>query len=389
MLNYVYRATINEYRKMIRKHLILKGLFVVVSAFLLTGEAMAVRVKDLAGIRGMRDNQLTGFGIVVGLNGTGDSRESMMSRKPLRNALERMAISITPGEILGRSIAGVMVTATLPPFAKQGQKLDVTVSAVGDAISLRGGQLFVTPLRGHNRKVFAVAQGPVVGIPMGVELPAARAQIGSEVYEFDPRRSIVPTVGYIIGGGLVEREIDIDLNSRTRLFLNLKAPDFTTAFRLSKAVNKELGDGSSRAVDAGTVEISVPASYLGQTVELISRVENLEIEPDTIAKVVVDERTGTVVMGTNVRILPIAISFKNINIRIGDEPVALPENVEGEEAQPAALTSENNVILFKGGVDIKEVVDGLNKIGITNADLLEVLKSIKSAGALQAELIIK
>lgn len=374
---------------MIRRNLILEGLLLVVLVSLMTSEAMAVRVKDLAGIRGMRDNQLTGFGIVVGLNGTGDSRESLMSRKPLRNALERMAISITPGEILGRSIAGVMVTATLPPFAKQGQKLDVTVSAVGDAISLRGGQLFVTPLRGHNRKVFAVAQGPVVGIPMGVELPAARAQIGSEVYEFDPRRSIVPTVGYIIGGGLVEREIDIDLNSRTRLYLNLKEADFTTAFRLSKAVNKALGDGSSRAVDAGTVEISVPASYLGQTVELISRVENLEIEPDTIAKVVVDERTGTVVMGTNVRILPIAISFKNINIQIGEEPVALPENVEGEEAQPVTMPSENNVILFKGGVDIKEVVDGLNKIGITNADLLEVLKSIKSAGALQAELIIK
>ncbi len=360
---------------------------------LLASPLYAVRVKDLAGIRGMRDNQLSGFGIVVGLNGTGDSRESLMSRKPLRNALERMAISITPAEIKGRSIAGVMVTATLPPFAKQGQKLDVTVSAVGDAISLRGGILFVTPLRAHNREVFAVAQGPIVGIPMGVELPADRNQIGAAEYAFDPRRSIVPTVGFVNSGALVEREINIDLNSRTRLFLNLKDADFTTAFRLSKAINKALGDGSARAVDAGTIEVSVPASYLGQTVELISRVENLEIEPDTIAKVVLDERTGTVVMGTNVKILPIAISFGNLNIKIGDDipapvPVIAAQNVQGQQ-QPLQPTQENGVILFKGGVDIKEVVDGLNKIGISNADLLEVLKTIKSAGALQAELVIK
>ncbi|MBU2510917.1 flagellar basal body P-ring protein FlgI [bacterium] len=371
----------NHYTKI----LILIGLFCICS-----GQLYAVRVKDLAGIRGMRDNQLSGFGIVVGLNGTGDSQESLMSRKPLRNALERMAISITPNEIKGRSIAGVMVNATLPPFSKQGQKLDVTVSAVGDAISLRGGILFVTPLRGHNREVYAVAQGPIVGIPMGVELPTGRSQIGAAEYAFDPRRSIVPTVGFVIGGGLVEREIDIDLNSRTRLFLNLRDADFTTAFRLSKAINKSLGDGSARAVDAGTVEVSVPASYLGQAVELISRVENLEIEPDTIAKVVLDERTGTVVMGTNVKILPIAISFGNLNIKIGDEtpePVSVLQTAQREVPPPPVF--ENGVILFKGGVDIKEVVDGLNKIGISNADLLEVLRTIKSAGALQAELIIK
>ena len=208
--------------------------FTIIS--LMACQLWAVRVKDLAGIRGMRDNQLTGFGIVVGLNGTGDSRDSLMSRKPLRNALERMAISITPNEIKGRSIAGVMVTATLPPFAKQGQKLDVTVSAVGDTISLRGGILFVTPLRAHNREVFAVAQGPIVGIPMGVELPGDRSAIGAAEFAFDPRRSTVPTVGFVIGGALVEREINIDLNSRTRLFLNLKEGDFTTAFRLSKAI---------------------------------------------------------------------------------------------------------------------------------------------------------
>ncbi len=351
--------------------------------------ALAVRVKDLAGIRGMRENQLIGFSIVIGLNGTGDSQESLMAKKPLRNSLERMGISINLNEIKGRSLAAVMVTAKLPPFAKQGQKLDVTVSSLGNSSSLRGGVLIMTPLRGPNREVYAVAQGPIIDIPMGVELPDARSTIGSEKYKFDPRRNIVPTVGRVVGGALVEREVEIDLNARTRLFLNLKEPDFTTAYRLAKVINRSLGDGSARASDAGTVEVSVPSSYLGQAVELISRIENMEIEPDAIAKVVLDERTGTIVMGTHVRILPIAISYGNLNIQIGQFQ-SQTEPRRGQRAlKPAANRQENNVILFKGGVDIKEVVDGLNKIGISNSDLIEVLKTIKSAGALQAELIIK
>lgn len=369
---------------------------VLILVFILTGHAVyAVRIKDLAGVRGMRDNQLTGYGIVIGLNGTGDSEDSILARKPIINALERMAISMRPGDIKGRAIAGVIVTATLPAFAKQGQKLDVTVSTVGDAISLRGGQLIVTPLRAHTREVFAVAAGPIVGIPMGVELPASRSAIGAPDYEFDARRKIVPTVGYVVGGGIIEREIDFDLNSRARLFLNLHQPDFTTSFRLAKMINKTFGDGSARSIDAGSVEISVPASYLGQSVELISRVENLEIEPDAAAKVVVDERSGTIVMGTNVRILPIAISYGNLSVRIGQDAVAPQPQRQGagqaqQQAAPAPEpVEENRVILFKGAVDIKEVVNGLNKVGISNSDLVEVLKTIKTAGALQAELIIK
>jgi len=368
----------------------LRFLFAPLAIFLFAADiAYAVRVKDLAGVRGMRENQLIGFSIVIGLNGTGDSQESLMARKPLRNALERMGISINLNEIKGRSLSAVMVTASLPPFAKQGQKLDVTVSTLGDTVSLRGGILVMTPLRGSNREVYAVAQGPIVDVPLGVELPDGRSLVGSEAYQFDPRRNIVPTVGRVVGGALVERELDINLNARTRVFLNLKEPDFTTAFRLAKAINRNLGDGSARAADAGTVEVSIPSSYLGQTVELISRIENMEIEPDAIAKVVLDERTGTIVMGTHVRILPIAISYGNLNIQIGN-PEPAPQKPAGGAAQPEAEPSdENNVILFKGGVDIKEVVDGLNKIGISNSDLIEVLKTIKSAGALQAELIIK
>jgi len=374
-----------------------KQFFLTTVLFLMSIQAtFAVRIKDLAAIRGMRNNQLIGFSIVIGLNGTGDTRDSFLARKPLKNALERMGISVTLDEIRGRSIAAVMVTAVLPPFAKQGQQLDVTVSSLGNAISLRGGVLIMTPLRAPNREVYAVAQGKIIGIPLGVELPEGRGIIGSSEYQFDPKRNITPTVGKVIRGAIVEREVNIDLNSRTRIFLNLKEPDFTTAFRVAKIINKELGDGSARSVDAGTVELSVPASFLGQTVELISRVENMEIEPDAIAKVVLDERTGTIVMGTNVRILPIAISYGNLNIQIGSGIAQVAP--EANQANNNQANNQNNVsnpievsskvILFKGGVDIKEVVDGLNKIGISNSDLMEVLKTIKSAGALQAELII-
>ncbi|MGK0289173.1 MAG: flagellar P-ring protein precursor FlgI [bacterium] len=356
-------------------------------ALLLIGfatEVLAVRVKDLAGIRGFRDNQLIGFSIVVGLNGSGDTAQSLLARKPLKNALERMGISISLNEIKGRSIAAVMVTATLPPFAKQGQRLDVTVSTLGDAISLRGGTLVLSPLRAPNRKVFAVAQGPITGIPLGIETPAGREILGSTKLKINAKSNLVPTVGKVPGGALVEREIKLNLNARTRIFLNLKQPDFTTAFRLAKVVNRNLGDGSAKAIDAGTIEIAVPASYLGQTVELISKIENLEIQPGTVAKVVLDERTGTIVMGTNVRILPVAISHGNLNITISDLQAA--KTARGSTAKKATTA---NVLIFKGGVDIKDVVDGLNKIGISNSELAEVLKTIKTAGALQAELVIK
>lgn len=372
-----------------RREFVKQILLVFVAIFSLAATAFGVRIKDLASIRGMRNNQLIGFSIVIGLNGTGDSRDSFLARKPLQNALERMGVSISLEEIKGRSIAAVMVTATLPPFAKQGQELDVRVSALGNAVSLRGGVLIMTPLRAPNREVFAVAQGPIVGIPMGIELPEGRAAIGSEEYTFNAERNLIPTVGKVIGGAIVEREVGIDLNSRTRVFLNLHSPDFTTAFRMAKVVNRELGDGSARSVDAGTVEVSVPASYMGQTVELLSRIENMEIEPDAVAKVVLDERTGTIVMGTSVRILPIAISYGNLSIKIGFQHLQPDsEDRKSAESAPVQLEEDNNVILFKGGVDIKEVVDGLNKIGIANSDLIEVLKTIKSAGALQADLVI-
>lgn len=365
--------------------------------------AWAIRVKDVAFLRGARDNQLIGYGLVVGLDGTGDSEGSLLARKPLKNALERMAISLNPREVRGRSISGVLVTAVLPPFSKAGSRIDVTVDTLGDALSLRGGTLMLTLLNGPNQVVYATAQGPITGIPKGIERsqpilglvpdPAADQTNRARV---DPQSSLVPTKGFVIGGALVEREINLNLNTRSQLFINLKQSDFTTAFRLSKLINRELGDGSARAKDAGTVEISIPDSYLGQTVELISKIENLEIIPDSIAKVVVDERTGAIVMGEHVRISPIAISHGNLQIDITSrsqeqtEEGQAPQNeTEREEATALTLAEAPTIILFKGEVDLKEVVDGLNKIGATTQDLVQVLKIIKSAGALHAELEIR
>lgn len=351
----------------------------------LTTPAWGVRVKDIAALRGARDNALIGFGIVVGLDGTGDSQESLLTRKPIVNALERIGISLNSQDILGRSIAAVWLTATLPPFAKSGQRLDITAATIGDAVSLRGGILIMTPLRGPDRLVYALGQGPIAGIPKGVS--RAEAPLPSEeLANLSIGSRMVASVGQIHGGAIVEREISLNLNSRARLYMNLHSPDFTTAFRLAKLINQNLGIRSARAQDAGTVEVSVPDSYLGNTVELLSFIENLEITPDHTAKVVLDERSGTVVMGGSVRISPIAISQNGLNIQV-KLPTLNVEGTQGELTEGRILAS--SVFMLKGGTDLKEVVDGFNKIGASSRDLIEVLKAVKTAGALHAELVIR
>lgn len=382
-----------------RRQLLRAAVLAIVLAMLPVTAAWAIRVKDVAYLRGARDNQLIGYGLVVGLDGTGDSGESLLARRPLQNALERMAISLKPKDIRGRSIAGVLVTGTLRPFAKAGSHLDATVDTLGDATSLRGGTLMYTLLYGANQVIFATAQGPITGIPKGIERgPQGQAPAPAEEGapgQVDSKSSLVPTKGFVIGGGVVEREINLNLNTRSRVFVNLKKSDFTTAFRLAKLVNRELGDGSARAKDAGTVEVSVPDSYLGQIVELISRIENLEIVPDAVARVVVDERSGTIVMGQHVRISPIAISHGNLSIEIrapvGQQAQAAPAAAAQQAGQGPALSlpEQTGIVLFKGEVDLKEVVDGLNKIGASTGDLVQVLKIIKAAGALHADLEIR
>ena len=361
-----------------------KVLLLFFLAALLSTPAWGVRVKDVAALRGARDNELIGFGIVVGLDGTGDTQESLLSRKPIVNALERIGISLESQDILGSSIAAVWLTATLPPFAKSGQRLDITVATIGDAVSLRGGILIMAPLRGPDRLVYALGQGPIAGIPKGVS--RADALPPEELVNLPIGSRMVASVGQVLGGAIVEREINLNLNSRARVYMNLHSPDFTTAFRRAKLINQKLGIRSARAQDAGTVEVSVPDSYLGNTVELVSFIENLEISPDHTAKVVLDERSGTVVMGGSVRISPIAISQNGLNIQ-----VKLPSpNAQGEQgSQAEGTTLSSNVFMLKGGADLKEIVDGFNKIGASSKDLIEVLKAVKPAGALHAELVFR
>lgn len=365
----------------------LKSLLATLLLLLLfSSDLMAVRVKDVANLRGARDNQLIGFGIVVGLDGTGDS-PTLLSRKPVINALERVGISLQGQDIQGRSIAAVWVTATLPAFAKSGQRLDAHVATIGDAISLRGGVLILAPLRAPNRLVYAVAQGPVSGIPRGVNrmeiLP-----IPGVIPNVPGGSQLVASVGMVPGGALVEREVNLNLNSRARIYMNLSNPDFTTAFRLSKLINQTLGYKTARAKDAGTVEILVPQSYLGKTVELVSYIENLQITPDNIAQVLLDERSGTVVMGGHVRIAPIAISQGGLSIQVKGNPAQQPQQ-QNPNLPPVQTGLQANVFLFKGGADLKEIVDGFNKIGASSKDLIDVLKAIKTAGALHADLVIR
>ena len=242
----------------------------------------------------------------------------------------------------------------------------------------------MAPLRGPDRLVYAVGQGPIAGIPKGVS--RADALPPEELVNLPIGSRMVASVGQVLGGAIVEREINLNLNSRARVYMNLHSPDFTTAFRLAKLINQKLGIRSARAQDAGTVEVSVPDSYLGNTVELVSFIENLEISPDHTAKVVLDERSGTVVMGGSVRISPIAISQNGLNIQ-----VKLPSpNAQGEQgSQAEGTTLSSNVFMLKGGADLKEIVDGFNKIGASSKDLIEVLKAVKTAGALHAELVIR
>ena len=243
----------------------------------------------------------------------------------------------------------------------------------------------MAPLRGPDRLVYALGQGPIAGIPKGVS--RAEAPLPSEeLANLSIGSRMVASVGQIHGGAIVEREISLNLNSRARLYMNLHSPDFTTAFRLAKLINQNLGIRSARAQDAGTVEVSVPDSYLGNTVELLSFIENMEITPDHTAKVVLDERSGTVVMGGSVRISPIAISQNGLNIQV-KLPTLNVEGTQGELTEGRILAS--SVFMLKGGTDLKEVVDGFNKIGASSRDLIEVLKAVKTAGALHAELVIR
>lgn len=341
------------------------------------------RIKDLVDVEGIRENQLVGYGLVVGLNGTGDTlNNSAFTRQSLVAMLERLGVNTRGANLRTGNVAAVMVTANLPPFATQGTRMDVTVSALGDAKSLQGGTLLVTPLMGADGEVYSVAQGSVAIAGFQAEGAAAKIVRG------------VPTVGRIANGGVVEREITFDFKSLTNLRLALRNPDFTTAKRIASAINEFIGAGVAEPTNPGTISLQVPARYGGNIVQLLTEIEQLRVDPDLPAKVVVDEQSGIIVMGRDVRVSEVAIAQGNLTITITETPQA---------AMPAPLTNADPVVVprtgitvddqagnklatLRAGVSLRELVDGLNALGVGPRDLIAILQAIKAAGALQAEI---
>lgn len=341
----------------------------------------AVRIKDLADIKGVRSNQLVGYGLVVGLDGTGDGKKARFTVQSMVSMLENMGITVEARDIAVSNVAAVMVTADLPPFARAGSQIDVLVSSIGDAKNLQGGTLLLTPLKAANGQVFAVAQGPV-----NTGGFSAGGSGGSVQKNF-------PTVGRVIGGALVEREIELDFNRRSILTLSLRQPDFTTASRVGDAINALFYGNIAETPDAGTVQVKVPAAYVGNLVELVAMIETLDVTPDALARVVINERTGTVVMGENVRLSTIAIAHGNLSIVIKESsqvsqplPFSKGETVVTPDTDIAVKEEGKQLILMEAGTNIGDVVRALNALGVSPRDLIAIFQAIKAAGALQADL---
>ena len=342
------------------------------------------RIKDIVDFEGVRENMLIGYGLVVGLNGTGDTlSSSIFTRESLVGMLERLGVNARDDSLKTDNVAAVMVTATLPPFAKQGTRIDLSLSAIGDADSLLGGTLLVTPLVGADGEVYAVAQGPVaVG---GVSAGGAGAEVSKGV----------PTNGRIASGAIIEREISFDLQGLETLRISLRNPDFTTARRIAQAINSFVGGPIAQSRDSATVSLVVPDNYRGKMVALITDIEQLRVTPDISAKVVIDEQTGIIVMGENVRISTVAIAQGNLTIRITETPQVsqpLPFSEEGETVTVPRTQIEidededKRLSVLSNSVTLQELVDGLNALGIGPRDMISILQAIKAAGALQAEI---
>ncbi len=364
------------------RFLALAGLALM--AGLLSSPASATsRIKDIAEIEGIRDNQLVGYGLVVGLNGTGDSlNNSPFTRQSLVAMLERLGVNTRGATLSTKNVAAVMVTGNLRPFATQGTRMDVTVSALGDASSLQGGTLLVTPLLGANSEVFAVAQGSVAIAGFSAQGDAASVTRG------------VPTVGRIASGAIIEREIDFDLKDMRSLRLALRNPDLTTARRMSRAINEFVGIRLATAPDPATVTISLPPDFAGDMMSLLADVEQLRITPDQPAKVVVDEQSGIIVMGRDVRVSTVAVAQGNLTVLITETPeVSQPEPLSLGATVIVPRTDvlvdderENKLAIVSEGISLQELVDGLNALGIGPRDMIAILQSIKAAGALQASI---
>lgn len=343
------------------------------------------RIKDLVEFEGVRGNDLVGYGLVVGLNGSGDGiRNSPFTEEALSNLLERLGVNVQGEQFRPKNVAAVIVTATLGSFARLGSRIDVTVSAIGDAKNLIGGTLIMTPLNAADGEIYAVAQGPILAGGIAAEGDGAATQIG------------VPTSGTIPGGARIEREVPFVLDDLSRIRLALRDPDFTTAVRIEEAINSALGSDVASMSDSGTVTLDPNAARV-RPARLIARVENLEVTPSQKARVVVDQRSGTIVLGSDVKISRVAVSQGNLTIRVNEAPIASQPNpfADGETlALPRTgieidEEAENRLALVDENVTLADLVDGLNALGIGPRDMIDILKAIKTAGALHAELIVQ
>lgn len=364
-----------------------KALLVLVAALAVLVSARPVvalsRIKDLAAIEGVRENQLVGYGLVVGLNGTGDTlNNAPFTKQSLTAMLERLGVNTRGTTLRTANVAAVMVTANLPAFAAQGTRMDVTVSALGDSKSLQGGTLLVTPLLGADGEVYAVAQGSLAIAGFSAEGEAAKVTRG------------VPTVGRIPNGALIEREVEFKLTSQKTLKLSLRNPDFTTAKRIAAAVNDFLGADTAEAADQATVQMRMPKTYKGNIVQLLTEVEQLRVEPDQRARIIIDERSGVIVMGRDVRVSTVGVAQGNLTVSISERPtVSQPEALSNGETTVVPRTdvrvetdAKRKLGIVGEGVSLQELVDGLNALGIGPRDMIAILQAIKSAGALQADI---
>lgn len=363
---------------------LIRALFVVCVVLAFAAPALAnPRIKDIADVEGVRDNQLVGYGLVVGLDGSGDTlRNAAFTRQALNSMLERFNINVREADLRTGNVAAVIVTAELAPFSMQGTRLDVSVSAIGDADSLQGGMLVATPLMSSTGDVYAIAQGSIaVG---GFEAGGDAATITRGV----------PTNGRIANGAVIERELDWDMAEQAQIRLALRNPDFTTAQRMAAAINAYLGASAAAADNPSIVTLTRPSEFRGDMVALVAEVEQLRVETDMRARVVIDEATGTIVMGEDVRVSTVAIAQGGLTITVSESPVA-------SQAQPFAPGGDTVVLprtdvqveedmaelgVLEGTVSLRQLVDGLNALGVSPRDMITILQTIKAAGALQAEI---
>lgn len=362
------------------------GVMLVMSGSLISNFVWAERIKDLATISGVRDNQLVGYGIVVGLNGTGDkTNSSPFTVQSVKSMLNQLGVTIPANVNLQmKNVAAVMLHATLPPFSKPGQKIDVTASSLGDAKSIRGGNLLMAPLKGADGQVYAIAQGSLVVGGFGAE-----STDGSKI------TVNIPSVGRIPNGATVERIVPSSFAMGNHIVFNLHEPDFTTATRMAEVINKTLGAGSAVAVDGSSVSLIAPKDN-SQRVGFVSLIENITFEPaEAAAKIVVNSRTGTIVIGRNVSVSAAAVTHGSLTVTITNKPIVSQPGPlsDGQTAvvdnQDIQITEENNrMFLFDPGITLKDIVDAVNSVGAAPGDLVAILEALKQAGALKAELII-